>query len=86
MGEVLCGWFVIPDTMEQPLDVTINPIGTRLRSEPRVWNNGQQRLKLVCPGTRMHARACAHGHAPTTICHAIFVITWTELHCLPPCI
>mmetsp|Transcript_17673 Transcript_17673/g.53174 ORF Transcript_17673/g.53174 Transcript_17673/m.53174 type:complete len:81 (-) Transcript_17673:467-709(-) len=33
--------------MEQPLDVTINPIGTRLRSEPRVWNNGQQRLKLV---------------------------------------
>lgn len=50
--EVLCGWFVIPGSMEQPLEVVINPLGTRLRSERRLWNDGQQRLKLVPSSVR----------------------------------
>ncbi len=47
VGQVLCGWLGIPETMGEQLEVNINPIGSRLRSEKRVWNNGQQRLKLV---------------------------------------
>ncbi len=47
VNQVLCGYIIIPETMDRPLDVTINPIGNRVRSEKRVWNNGQQRLKLV---------------------------------------
>lgn len=47
VNQVLCGYIVIPETMDRSLDVTINPIGNRVRSERRVWNNGQQRLKLV---------------------------------------
>jgi hypothetical protein len=46
-SQVLCGYFVIPDTMDRALEVTINPIGNRTRSERRVWNAGHQRLKLV---------------------------------------
>jgi hypothetical protein len=46
-SQVLCGYFVIPDTMDRALEVTINPIGNRTRSELRTWNDGHQRLKLV---------------------------------------
>lgn len=46
-SQVLCGYFVIPDTMDRALEVTINPIGNRTRSELRAWNDGHQRLKLV---------------------------------------
>jgi hypothetical protein len=46
-NQVLCGYFVIPDTMDRALEVTINPIGNRTRSELRAWNDGHQRLKLV---------------------------------------
>lgn len=47
VNQVLCGYFVIPETMDRALEVTINPIGNRTRSEQRVWNDGHQRLKLV---------------------------------------
>ena len=39
--------------MDQPLTFVINPLGSAARSELRVWNTGDQRLKLVhfagCP-------------------------------------
>lgn len=70
VNQILCGFFIIPDTMDRALEVTINPIGNRTRSEKRVWNNGQKRLKLVrCPpwllsdvGAVMPAQP--RGHAP----------------------
>ena len=48
VNQVLFGWFTIPDAIEVPLDFNINPLGNRMRSEKRVWNDGKQRLKLVC--------------------------------------
>ena len=47
MNQVLFGWFTIPDALEVPLDFNVNPLGNRMRSEKRVWNDGKQRLKLV---------------------------------------
>lgn len=47
VGSVLCGWCIFPDSTDLPLEVNINPVGTRLRSERRIWHNGQYRLKLV---------------------------------------
>ena len=51
MNQVLFGWFTIPDTTDRPLEFFINPLGNRARSEKRVWNDGQQRLKLVSSAT-----------------------------------
>ena len=59
VNQVLFGWFTIPDAVEVPLDFNINPLGNRMRSEKRVWNDGKQRLKLVRPQTltsTLHAR------------------------------
>jgi len=47
VNQVLFGWFTIPDALEVPLDFHVNPLGNRMRSEKRVWNDGKQRLKLV---------------------------------------
>ena len=49
VNQVLFGWFTIPDALEVPLDFNVNPLGNRMRSEKRVWNDGKQRLKLVSP-------------------------------------
>jgi len=47
VGQVLLGWMEVPPTMDQPLTFVINPVGATARGELRVWNNGDQRLKLV---------------------------------------
>ena len=47
VNQVLFGWFTIPDALEVPLDFNVNPLGNRMRSEKRIWNDGKQRLKLV---------------------------------------
>ena len=58
VNQILCGYVVIPETTDRQLDVTINPIGNRMRSEARVGNNGQQRLKLVRVQHHQKYRKC----------------------------
>ena len=66
VNQVLFGWFTIPDAVEVPLDFNINPLGNRMRSEKRVWNDGKQRLKLVQLHTRprISSRPCIEAKLP----------------------
>ncbi|GBF91919.1 hypothetical protein Rsub_04643 [Raphidocelis subcapitata] len=45
--DVLLGFYEIPGTIEQPLRTVVNPVGMAERCAPRVWNNGQGRLKFI---------------------------------------
>ena len=47
MKQVLLGYLRVPDSPDAPLDVVLNPCGAERRAERRVWNNGDQRIKLV---------------------------------------
>ena len=41
------GYVTIPTTVDQPLDLIINPQGDEMRSTKHVWNKGDQRTKLI---------------------------------------
>ncbi len=45
--QVLMGYLEVPASMDQSLSFVVNPVGAELRAEERVWNNGDQRTKLV---------------------------------------
>lgn len=45
--QVLLGYFVIPSIVQQPINATLNPIGDAARSEIKVWNAGDNRVRLV---------------------------------------
>ena len=47
IGQVLMGYVTIPSTVDQPLDLVVNPQGAATRSRPRVWNRGDKRTKLI---------------------------------------
>ena len=44
---MLLGYLRVPESPDAPLDVVLNPGGVARRAERRVWNNGDQRIKLV---------------------------------------
>ena len=44
---MLLGYLRVPESPDAPLDVVLNPGGAERRAERRVWNNGDQRIKLV---------------------------------------
>ncbi|KAI7839331.1 hypothetical protein COHA_006922 [Chlorella ohadii] len=45
--QILMGWYTIPRTAEDPLEMVVNPQGLETRTKPRVWNAGDFRCKLV---------------------------------------
>ncbi|KAK9800761.1 hypothetical protein WJX73_008207 [Symbiochloris irregularis] len=45
--QVLMGYITIPSTVDQPLDLVINPQGNEARSKVRVWNQGDLRTKFI---------------------------------------
>lgn len=45
--QIVLGWYRIPSTASQPLEMVVNPMGLKERSKVRVWNSGDSRCKLV---------------------------------------
>ena len=45
--QVLMGYYRIPASPEEPLEVGVNPQGSEARSERVVWNRGDSRCKLI---------------------------------------
>lgn len=45
--QVLMGYMTIPSSVDQPLDLVINPQGNEARSKTRVWNQGDLRTKFI---------------------------------------
>ncbi len=53
VNQVLLGIYEIPTTIDEPLGVTINMQGMALRSQARVWNKGDMRVKLLILAPRI---------------------------------
>lgn len=45
--QVLMGYFVIPGIVQNPINAIINPVGDAERSIARIWNAGDQRVRLI---------------------------------------
>ena len=68
--QVLIGYFVLPNAVDQQLECVINPMGNALRSRQHVWNTGDFRIKfavlapngkdstVVAPGGSLGVRCC----------------------------
>eukprot|EP00884_Botryococcus_braunii_P018197 jgi/Botrbrau1/5060/Bobra.37_1s0025.1 len=47
VNQIVIGFFEIPVTIDCPLDMVFNPQGDDMRSQQRVWNRGNNRVKLM---------------------------------------
>eukprot|EP01024_Parvocaulis_polyphysoides_P074321 TRINITY_DN9592_c0_g1_i2.p1 TRINITY_DN9592_c0_g1~~TRINITY_DN9592_c0_g1_i2.p1 ORF type:complete len:471 (-),score=55.96 TRINITY_DN9592_c0_g1_i2:120-1532(-) len=47
MGMVLMGYYEIPPKIEEPLRISLNPLGNEIRSYRKVWNQSNGRIKLL---------------------------------------
>ena len=47
VGQTLMGSYLIPATVDVPLDLAVNPWGIQERSRKFVWNDGDNRRKLI---------------------------------------
>lgn len=47
VGQTLLGSYLIPATVDVPLDLAVNPWGITERSRKFVWNSGDNRRKLI---------------------------------------
>lgn len=47
VGQVLLGFYNIPTSMDEVLNIMVNPGGQEERSRARVWNAGDARCKLI---------------------------------------
>ena len=47
VGQTLMGSYLIPATVDVPLDLAVNPWGVEERSRKFVWNDGDKRRKLI---------------------------------------
>ncbi|KAK9811837.1 hypothetical protein WJX72_011041 [[Myrmecia] bisecta] len=47
VDQVLVGYYEIPQVITGPIVAVVNPVGLTSRLAPRVWNDGQQRIKLL---------------------------------------
>lgn len=66
MGQTLMGWYVIPTTVDRPLNLVVNPRGEEERSRLAVWNAGDNRRKVItladkAPKSRRSAQLKAGG-------------------------
>ncbi|KAK9803748.1 hypothetical protein WJX73_000566 [Symbiochloris irregularis] len=52
VGQVLYGFFRIPQTVAEPIDIVINPCGDAVRSLKRIWNCGDHRRKIITMAPR----------------------------------
>ncbi|CAL8470852.1 g10394 [Coccomyxa elongata] len=48
VSQVLVGFYDIPKSVEQPLQLVINPEGVEARTRKVVWNRNDNRVKLIC--------------------------------------
>ena len=63
VSQTLLGSFLIPTTVDRPLEMTVNPWGVDERSRQFVWNMGDNRRKLITL-TNKADRHKFHGHLP----------------------
>lgn len=63
MGQTLLGSYIIPATVDVPLELAVNPWGTEERSRKFVWNSGDNRRKLITL-TNKADRQRQRGHLP----------------------
>ncbi|KAK9818136.1 hypothetical protein WJX72_007697 [[Myrmecia] bisecta] len=47
VGQILYGFYNLPSSADQPIDMLINPEGDALRSTTRVWNKGDGSRKVI---------------------------------------
>ncbi|KAF6266640.1 hypothetical protein COO60DRAFT_7439 [Scenedesmus sp. NREL 46B-D3] len=64
VGDVLLGYYAIPDHLDEPLNTVVDPVGMEERCQPRVWNCGDGHLKFILL-RGMHTQ----HHAATTGSH-----------------
>ncbi|KAL4425987.1 hypothetical protein ABPG75_010003 [Micractinium tetrahymenae] len=55
--QILMGWYRIPASVSQPLEMVVNPQGLEERLQLRVWNTGDHRCKLVTMAKKKEIRA-----------------------------
>ncbi|KAL4421226.1 hypothetical protein ABPG75_010517 [Micractinium tetrahymenae] len=55
--QILMGWYRIPASVSQPLEMVVNPQGLEERLQLRVWNTGDHRCKLVAMAKKKEIRA-----------------------------
>ncbi|WIA29180.1 hypothetical protein OEZ86_011691 [Tetradesmus obliquus] len=64
VGDVLLGYYAIPDHLDEPLHTVVDPVGMEERCQPRVWNSGDGHLKFI-----VLRGMAAHPHVATTGSH-----------------
>ncbi|KAL4440243.1 hypothetical protein ABPG75_003244 [Micractinium tetrahymenae] len=55
--QILMGGYCIPASVSQQLEMVVNPQGLEERLQPRVWNTGDHRCKLVTMAKKKEIRA-----------------------------
>ncbi|EIE20310.1 hypothetical protein COCSUDRAFT_67575 [Coccomyxa subellipsoidea C-169] len=66
VGQVLVGFYDIPKSVEQPLQLVINPEGVDARSRKVVWNRNDNRVKLICLCKKSDPVDCKWPISPET--------------------
>ncbi|CAK0782676.1 hypothetical protein CVIRNUC_005871 [Coccomyxa viridis] len=61
--QVLVGFYDIPKSVEQPLQLVINPEGAEARGRKVVWNRNDNRVKLICLSSK--AKRVNHTMPPS---------------------
>ncbi|KIZ07098.1 hypothetical protein MNEG_0853 [Monoraphidium neglectum] len=46
-GDLLMGWYRLPDIITEPIESVFNPQGLDVRGRKRIWNDGDGRLKFI---------------------------------------
>ncbi|KAK9801967.1 hypothetical protein WJX73_003033 [Symbiochloris irregularis] len=64
VGQVLYGFFRVPRTAAEPIDIVINPCGDAVRSLKRVWNTGDHRRKIITMAPRADTSELGDVTAP----------------------
>eukprot|EP00878_Enallax_costatus_P036595 GHUV01041113.1.p2 GENE.GHUV01041113.1~~GHUV01041113.1.p2 ORF type:complete len:145 (+),score=47.08 GHUV01041113.1:68-502(+) len=64
VGDVLMGYYAIPDHMDEPLNTVVDPLGMEEHCRPCVWNNGDGRFKfIVLRGNHSNPHSSSSGSA-----------------------
>lgn len=65
LGHVLLGYYLLPVAAQDPIEAVICPPGDT-RSEQKVWNTGDNRLKFIVLQNAASARSSDGGTVVTT--------------------
>ncbi|KAK9903985.1 hypothetical protein WJX75_001909 [Coccomyxa subellipsoidea] len=66
VSQVLVGFYDIPKSIEQPLQLVINPEGVVARTRKVVWNRNDNRVKLICLCKKSDPVDCKFPLVPET--------------------